>query len=47
MLCLDSPADEAAEGAIGAAILDENQDTGKANWDVTSVSKSQFKSSCK
>jgi len=33
-------------GAIGAAILDENQDTGKANWDVTSVSKSQFKSSC-
>ena len=47
MLCLDSPADEAAEGAIGAAILDENQDTGKANWDVKAVTKSEFETSCK
>jgi hypothetical protein len=34
-------------GAIGAAELDKTQDTGKENWEVTSVSKSQFESSCK
>ena len=33
-------------GAIGAVALDETQDTGTANWDVTSVTKSKFESSC-
>jgi len=34
-------------GAIGAAALEDNQDTGKANWDVKGVTKSEFETSCK
>ena len=34
-------------GYIGAAALDKTQDTGKANWDVLSVTRAEFMSSCK
>ena len=34
-------------GSIGAAELDKAQDTGKANWDVSSVTRAEFMSSCK
>lgn len=34
-------------GGIGAYELDKTQDTGKANWDVSSVPKTEFLSLCK
>ena len=34
-------------GYIGAAELDKTQDTGKGNWDVLSVTRAEFMSSCK
>ena len=34
-------------GGLGAAGLEKTQDTGKANWDVTSVPKAEFLSYCK
>ena len=32
---------------IGASALDKRQETGKANWEITSVTKSEFDNSCK
>ena len=34
-------------GIIGASELDKRQETGKANWEITSVTKSEFDNSCK
>ena len=34
-------------GIIGASALDKRQETGKANWEITSVTKSEFDNSCK
>jgi hypothetical protein len=36
-----------AAGGIGAYELDKTQDTGKENWDITSVPKTEFLSLCK
>ena len=35
-----------AGGIIGAAEMDRQQDTGKANWDITAVSQSAFLEVC-
>ena len=36
-----------AAGGMGAYELDKTQDTGKANWDVSRVTRAEFMSSCK